>query len=581
MGNNLYNNIALRALNQTKTLNPIVYLCIRCFFENFSKKYGDINLLEEYIKRKLYVRKSWSIKENKLYKEKEKDEFKYRDILSLSAFGVISESYLMREIVNNECFVNKDYVYSYLLPNNKKSTRNYQYYFNGYKQRNEAITSALNLDKEKIVLVLDLSKFYPSVNKDNVKKVFLERIETENKEIYDLAKNIIDSLLDSSVSGIPIGPDMSHLLAQIYLEDFDKKMVELYPNNYFRYVDDIVIICYLKDKDSVESFVKNSLPNELKINESKTDELTFDEWNILTKSNDKKSENFNEILNEITAFISMHPLKIDDLEKQLNSQGFNIPLRRIKKQSKSENFMRYIESAIRGVGFLSTYEIYKMKPESIILKLLSLKEFYLSKFNELCQFIFSDDNSAENRSNTQQLKFVLNRLLYLCTLKELEELLIKIPKTEKFSDTKEVIIALSSKSLINTIKFGGKLVQTVCELWKENNFEKIIFKKEDFKKFNNLNEVVDSIIIMYLYQVIYFEVQDILEFLNEVNKEYFFVIVDENYIPNLKDNEYIMEIYGLLKNISLEKKYELLFTRYDNDEDLSLAGLNLGIGYSL
>ena len=66
MGNNLYNNIALRALNQTKTLNPIVYLCIRCFFENFSKKYGDINLLEEYIKRKLYVRKSWSIKENKL-----------------------------------------------------------------------------------------------------------------------------------------------------------------------------------------------------------------------------------------------------------------------------------------------------------------------------------------------------------------------------------------------------------------------------------------------------------------------------------------------------------------------------------
>lgn len=113
MGNNLYNNIALRALNQTKTLNPIVYLCIRCFFENFSKKYGDINLLEEYIKRKLYVRKSWSIKENKLYKEKENDELVYRDILSLSAFGVICESYLMRKIVDNECFENKDYVYSY------------------------------------------------------------------------------------------------------------------------------------------------------------------------------------------------------------------------------------------------------------------------------------------------------------------------------------------------------------------------------------------------------------------------------------------------------------------------------------
>lgn len=581
MGNNLYNNIALRALNQTKTLNPIVYLCIRCFFENFSKKYGDINLLEEYIKRKLYVRKSWSIKENKLYKEKDKDKFEYRDILSLSAFGVISESYLMRAIVDNECFVNKDYIYSYLLPKNKKSTRNYQYYFNGYKQRNDAITVALNDEKEKIALVLDLKKFYPSVNKENVKKIFLEKIKKENDEISNLSNNIVCSLLNSSSSGIPIGPDLSHLMAQIYLEDFDEKMIDKFPNNYFRYVDDIVIVCNLEEKDSIKDFVESILPCELKINESKTDKLTFNEWTILTKSNDKKGENFNEMLNQITAFIAMHPLKIDELEKQLTNQGFNIPLRRIKKQSKSNNYIKFIQSLMRGVGFLSTYEIFNMKPESIILRLVSLKRYYLLKFNELSQFIYSDDNSAENRSNTQQLKFVLNRLLYLCTLKELEELLINIPSTEKFSDTKEVIIALSSKNLINTIKFGGKLVQTVCELWKENNFEKINFTKEDFKKFNNLNEVIDSIIIMYLYQVITFDKNEILEYLNEINKEYFLVIVDEKYIPTLKDNEYIMEIYGLLKNISLERKYELLFTRYDNDEDLSLSGLNLGIGYSL
>ncbi len=160
-------------------------------------------------------------------------------------------------------------------------------------------------------------------------------------------------------------------------------------------------------------------------------------------------------------------------------------------------------------------------------------------------------------------------------------MLVKIPSTEKFSDTKEVIIALSTKNLINTIKFGGKLVQTVCELWKENNFKKISLTNEDLKKFKNLNEVIDSIIIMYLYQVITFEKNEILEYLDEINQEYFLVIVDEKYIPKLKDNEYIMEIYGLLKNVSLEKKYELLFTRYDNDEDLSLSGLNLGIGYSL
>ncbi|MGD9623362.1 MAG: RNA-directed DNA polymerase [Arcobacter sp.] len=581
MGNDLYNNVAIRALNQTKTLNPIIYLAVRCFFENFSKKYGDINLLEEYIKRKLYVRKNWSIKENKLYKEKEKDKFIYRDVLSLSAFGVICESFLMRKIVEMECLENKDFVYSYILPDSKKSTRNYQYYFNGYKERNEAIFSALNNNSEKIALVLDLQKFYPSVNKENVKKVFFDKMKQNNDEIYTLSSNIIDSLLCSSSSGIPIGPDLSHLMAQIYLECFDEKMIEKFPNNYFRYVDDIVIICNLEEKDSVKDFVKSILPSELDINESKTDKLTFNEWQILTKSNDKKSENFNEILNEITAFISMHPLKIDDLEKMLNKQGFNIPLRRIKKQSKSKNYMRFIQSLMRGTSFLSTFEIYYMKPESIISKLVSLKEFYLLKFNELSQFEYSNDNSAENRSNTQQLKFILNRLLYLCTLEELEKILINIPSTEKFSDTKEVIQALSNKNLVNTIKFGGKLVQTVCELWKENNFAKINFTKEDFLQFKNLNEVIDSIIIMYLYEVITFERDEILKYLDSINKEYFLVIIDEKYIPTLKENEYIMELYGLLKNVSLERKNELLFTRYDNDETLQLAGLDLGIGYSL
>ncbi len=577
----LYNNIAIRSLNQTKTLNPITYLCIRCFFECLSSASSKNGLFEDILKRKLTVRKKWSTKENKLYKEKDNGEFIYRDILSLSAFGVINESFLMRKIVNKECFKNKDYVYSYLLPNSEKSTRNYDYYFNGYKERNEAITTALNNNKDKIALVLDLSKFYPSVDKDNVKEIFLQKIKIQNKEIYDLSNNIIESLLNSSSSGIPIGPDLSHLMAQIYLEEFDKKMVEKFPNNYFRYVDDIVIICDLDDKESVEKYVDDVLPNELEINASKTDKLTLEEWKILTTSNDKKDENLNRILNEITAFISMHPLKIDELEKQLNEKGYSIPLRKIKKQSKSKNYMKFIESIMGGEGFLSTFEIYYMKPESIIVKLISLKKFYLSKFNELCQFQYSDNNSAENRSNTQQLKFILNRLLYLCTLKELEILLIKVPSTEKFSDTKEVIIALSTKDLINTIKFGGKVVQTVCELWKENNFERIYLKREELNKFRDLNEVIDSIIIMYLYQIIDFEKKEILECLNEINKEYFLVIIDETYIPKLKDNEYIMEIYGLLKHKNLEKKYELLFTRYDNDESLQLAGLDLGIGYSL
>lgn len=575
-----YKNIALRSLNQTKTLNPIVYLGIRCYFEKLSKKSEDVNLLDEYIKRKLFVRKSWTFKESKLYKEKNEESYIYRDIISLSPFGVISESFLLRELVKEKCFVNKEFVYSYLLPKKTDSTRNYQYYFNGYKNRNEDISSVFDKNKEKIALVLDLQKFYPSINKEKINTLFLNEIKNKNEEIYLLSKNMISSQLNSSKDGVPIGTDFSHLMAQIYLEEFDINMAEKYKSRYFRYVDDIVIIC---DKDEVEDIIKyveDLLPKELNINESKTDKLTYEDWNILSKSNDKENENFNDLLNFITAFISMHPLKIDELEKQLDSRGYNIPIRRIKKQSKSRNYMMFIESLMNGKGW-TTFEIQFTKVEYIVEKLTLLKDFYLKKFNELIEFTYTNDNSAENRSNTQQLKFIMNRLLYLCSISELENLLIKIPNTEKFSDTKEVILALTTKNLINTIKFGGKVIQTVSELWKEYSYSKIYLEKNDLSKFENINDVVDSLIILYLYQVIDFEKSEIVELLNIDNKEYFLVMVDEKFVPQKTENEYVMELYGLVKNISIEKRYELLFTRYDNDESLQLSGLDLGIGYSL
>ena len=146
----LYNNIAMRALNQTRTLNPITYLGIRCLFDNLSEKTSESGLLEDLLKRKLLVRKKWAFKHNKLYKSKVKDKFEYRNIISLSPFGILSESFLMKEIHENECYSNTKNVYSYLLPKYKTYNRNYQYYFNGYKNRNENTTKVFNENSQDI-----------------------------------------------------------------------------------------------------------------------------------------------------------------------------------------------------------------------------------------------------------------------------------------------------------------------------------------------------------------------------------------------------------------------------------------------
>ena len=103
---NTYENIALRSLNATKTVNPITYLGIRCFLDLFSNEF-DENGLENFIRHKLKFRQHWFTWDHKIYKEIKEGEFIYRDFVSLSPFGVISEAFLLRELLDEKCFEHK------------------------------------------------------------------------------------------------------------------------------------------------------------------------------------------------------------------------------------------------------------------------------------------------------------------------------------------------------------------------------------------------------------------------------------------------------------------------------------------
>ncbi|WP_434637209.1 RNA-directed DNA polymerase [Sulfurimonas sp. NW7] len=579
---NIYNNIALRSLNQVKTLNPIMYISIRCFFEDFSNSSAQNGLFNDFIERKLKVRKNWSTKQNKLFKEKEGDSFIYRDTLSLSTFGIISESYLLRLISQQNCINNKEFVYSYSLPQYVNSTRNFKYYFNGFKRRNENVHNILKSDKDLIAVVLDLTKFYPSINKENVKQLFFKEIDNNSEDnILSMVENITNSILEQSINGVPIGLDLSHLMAQVYLSDFDKQLSSKYPKKYFRYVDDIIIVCDKSDKDKVVEYVNSQLPHELTINETKTDELTLEDWSLLNSSNDAKEGNLYEVLNYITAYISMHPSRIESLESAIKSLGYNIPLSRIKKQAKSKGFMFYIKSLMKNDKRYGTFEIYFTKNDFIVQQLINLQKFYRIKLKKLLELNYDDTNSAENRSNTQQLKYIVNQLLYLSSTEELERIKNALPNTTKFEDTKEVINALSSKNLTHAIQYGGKVVQTISELWNENNFDTIIIEKSDLDTIQNIDNIIDSIIIFYLYKVIEFPIHDVLDLLNDYNKEYIQVVLCDEYTIQNHEYSFLVELQGMFQGRDLNTKHKLLTTRFDNDESIQLAGLDLGLAYSL
>lgn len=88
----------------------------------------------------------------------------------------------------------------------------------------------------KYCLKLDIKKFYPSIDKEILKKKFTRIIK--DKDLLGLLNKIVDS----STEGVPIGNYTSQWFANYYLQDLDHYIKEeLKVKYYIRYMDDMVL----------------------------------------------------------------------------------------------------------------------------------------------------------------------------------------------------------------------------------------------------------------------------------------------------------------------------------------------------
>ena len=216
--------------------------------------------------------------------------------LSESAYGCR----LDRPFQKNDVFVDET-----IEENTKhfqKLNSHFRPYFIDYKRWQEdsikEIEKKLEEKKKIIVLTTDIKGFYHSIDADFLENYFLD---SENKELSQhstLNKLFINCLKewsdqnlkelkelelvekDKNHSGIPIGLSASKVIANLFLEKFDKEIENnLLPAFYGRYVDDMVIV--FEDKNKIK------LSTDLwKVFEKK---LTNFEIKTITTPNENKS----------------------------------------------------------------------------------------------------------------------------------------------------------------------------------------------------------------------------------------------------------------------------------------------------
>lgn len=127
---------------------------------------------------------------------------------------------------------------------------------------------------------IDIKHFYASVDHQILLKKVKEKVR--KKESISLLENAITTetipLTGSAVKrgknncGVPEGLSISNILADIYLSDFEGKVCAKYNVSFYRYVDDILILCDSSQADEIKMFCLEILEREYRLtaNEGKT-----------------------------------------------------------------------------------------------------------------------------------------------------------------------------------------------------------------------------------------------------------------------------------------------------------------------
>ena len=127
------------------------------------------------------------------------------------------------------------------------------------------IIRSISEDTYDGVLRLDVKDFYPSIKHDLLMSQIRKRIR--KKEILHLIENSISrKTVAKPIAnkrhlnriGVPQGLSISNILANVYMQPIDKKYNKWTSLRYFRYVDDILILCNIKRIDQI----KNSIIND-------------------------------------------------------------------------------------------------------------------------------------------------------------------------------------------------------------------------------------------------------------------------------------------------------------------------------
>jgi len=464
--------LVVRAANYIQREHAPTYLALR-FLLNTIPEAKRAAWIENFISRKIDARVQLSYRRVPVLKSLDGNgKSDFRTFCYGSPTTLLMESWFLSEVSKLAKFRRHPAVYSYIWPSSL-SGRSFQFFLDGYSNRDRAIERAL-VSNNDVALIADIKNFYPSVSVAAVVEQF--NIAIKESEVSESVKGALSWIVvqlfeKSGVPGLPVGSNISHVLANLYLAKLDEKLSQIFPGRYFRYVDDIVIVCPRNESKKVKELLDDELGRlNLAANSDKYDVVSRVEWGardyIQKTSGDEI--NFGGLTTALTEYLVLHPEKYSDIQDSLSSAGIYFPLRNIRAVSKYKRYLRYFFGHGSRIPVGRRFKnIYQTDPQFFLENALRLRtDFY--KYRDYLSSTVAPTGGMNRRWWVRAWRYTLSRSLYLYPPDELRMLASNDEVPVELSDIKFMAGTLSGAHDISQMaSFPGRALRATAELYAE------------------------------------------------------------------------------------------------------------------
>lgn len=462
--------LASRAVNQYRRREVFAYLGLRYYFQNSAarrNRWADevaSYLLERDTATPVYL-------ELLHFKDRDTEGVIKHRILHLPGPNTaFAETLLLSECASRKsAFDVAETVFSYRLTRRGRAGV-FEPYFEGYKERQNAIADACAKNPSATVLYTDIQKFYPSIPRDKCESAWDSAASESglSDRFHLLGRRILEShcsLAQGSNSlALLTGPMFSHLIANLVFRHIDSQMGRLVPNGYFRYVDDIVFVGkHDQVLEARATLVKLLQSLDLQLHDKGKDfTVSAQSWLDGVQSFEEGSDgpSWKTLIGGLKQMLVTKPEKRTEVATLFKENQIRLP---VPDYSEAVWEVSYLERLLnRTFANWFKKKAALASPEAALTSSLELRKRYTNALPltvEQCR----GAEGYERRRLLPKLRYFAGRLFYLAHPNDFENLATLLSAIPELVYHAEIFRALHSRDVTSLLPLGTNAVQTAAQ----------------------------------------------------------------------------------------------------------------------